>query len=152
MMTRERCLETKFVVQRFCDEPCDFDPACRAFFERAGKASVGLKLSTLIELLKSPRDGCSEKCLRVFQEAQFQKFAHREETMDGGLRDYSVLLLYPDERMDGTHETFLEHIEAVSREEAVLKARTMASKANKDSIPPEDFEPIAVFKGQVDME
>jgi len=69
-------------------------------------------------------------------------------------RNYSVLLLYPDYLDDmGIRETYFTHVKSASPDDAVEAAQVNAFLANKKSAhEPEDFAPLAVFRGHLEME
>ena len=68
-------------------------------------------------------------------------------------RNYSVLLLYPDYiAMEYGKDTYFTHDKARDAQQAVEVARLSAAVANKDTNEPEDFHPLAVFKGRLEME
>ena len=69
-------------------------------------------------------------------------------------RHYSVLLLYPDYMDDmGIRETYFTHVKSASPDDAVAAARQNAFIANKGRAEePEDFAPLAVFRGHLEME
>lgn len=62
---------------------------------------------------------------------------------------YSVLLLYPDTT---NRETYFNHTEAENPDEAIQNVQNMASEANSGDIGPDEFYPLAVFEGHIDME
>ena len=68
-------------------------------------------------------------------------------------RAYSVLLLYPDYLEDcGIRETFFDHVKAKTPDEAVELAQLNAAVKNTSAQEPEDFAPLAVFRGHLQME
>jgi hypothetical protein len=68
------------------------------------------------------------------------------------LRPYTVLLSYPELDDRGNPETFFWWTHAHDDLEAVEAVRKVASEKNDGGIPPEDFFPLAVFRGHIDIE
>jgi hypothetical protein len=66
----------------------------------------------------------------------------------GGLKPYSVLLLYPDHANDSGTETYYAFVEAPDELEAVAVAQRQAVAAQDGvEIAPDDFAPLLVTQG-----
>ena len=68
------------------------------------------------------------------------------------MREYTVLLLYPDYVADEFgKETYLSWVEAESPEQAIAKAQKMVWAANTygedDPLVPDDFHPLLLVEG-----
>lgn len=68
------------------------------------------------------------------------------------VKKYSVLLLYPEGEWSTGPETYFAHVEALSPERAVTKARWLAVWDNQGNITRDEFTLLAVFRGHLKME
>ena len=65
------------------------------------------------------------------------------------MKEYSVLLLYPDYLADDPSETFYEHVTATSPKNAGLVAQQSAISANAmdEDTDPDDFAVLLILEG-----
>lgn len=65
------------------------------------------------------------------------------------VRNYTVILLYPDYMQDSGRETYITHVSATNPDSALRIARRQAVAANPDQEidDPTDFAMVAVFLG-----
>lgn len=64
------------------------------------------------------------------------------------MRNYSVLLLYPDYLAeDFGQETYYAHVMTPNKDEAIVAAQQMAAHANPDVQDMKDFHPLLIIEG-----
>jgi hypothetical protein len=67
------------------------------------------------------------------------------------MRDYSVLLLYPDYLNDSGTETYYDWTEAETSEQAIEDVQRMAKEKNPEVEDHTDFAVLLVLQGHIEL-